>query len=437
MHHSLGDVDVMTTEVCLSHPSELPAAYAEEVDLLFHTIELWWANHAIHKQLDHIDLNATHARLRRRAATSSSLFDYAIAVREELWTLGDGHLRLQQTHRQFEKRFTSGLSFNEVIEGLALAWVEHSDSATTHLLERGDLLIEIDGVPVESYLQSVRLQPGSTADQRRWNAIRSLSYQERFPNEPPQPKQFLMEKPGGRRLSIDVSWVPAPNNTATPNCVRGRLMEPRVGLLEINSFYCCDEFGQVSDKEFHGQAKRAADTLEDVDELIVDLRHNGGGRDQQAKIAASLLTPEALEWFRYKHMSPYDDGSMQTFEKSYVDNRKLSLPSISYRRLCFLVGPGCFSTAEIFASAFKHQADVIFVGDTTAGGAGNPIEFRLPYSGLAISIPVTQFSGPGSDTSLIEGSGITPDFKVVQTLADLLNGRDTVLDRALFSLRQP
>lgn len=212
-------------------------------------------------------------------------------------------------------------------------------------------------------------------------------------------------------------------------------MEPRVGLLEINSFYCCDEFGQVSDKEFHGQAKRAAATLEDVNELIVDLRHNGGGRDQQAQIAASLLTEGSLEWFRYKHLSPYDDGSMHTFEKSYVDNRKLSLPSIPYRRLCFLVGPGCFSTGEIFASAFK-QPDVIFVGDATAGGAGNPMEFRLPYSGLAISIPVTQFSAPGSDTKLIEGSGITPDLKVLQTLTDLVNGRDTVLDRALFSLKQ-
>jgi hypothetical protein len=45
-------------------------------------------------------------------------------------------------------------------------------------------------------------------------------------------------------------------------------------------------------------------TLSGVSHLLIDLRRNMGGRDQQAQIAARLLSNKSQEWFRYRHVLP-------------------------------------------------------------------------------------------------------------------------------------
>jgi C-terminal processing protease CtpA/Prc len=274
------------------------------------------------------------------------------------------------------------------------------------------------------------LRPGSTPSQRRWNAISSLAFRELLPGEEPSPSTVSVEDDRGEARTVSLQWKPVAVEQPTPHCVRGKLLEESLGYLDIRSFYCRDELGQVSDLEFRRQLIAAATLLANVQTLIVDLRSNGGGRDQQAQLAASLLTTEEIEWVRYRHVMFPHAADATDPQKSYL--RPLNLPfRLHPSRLLLLTGPGTFSTAEVFVGAFSRRDSTITVGESTGGGAGNPVEFRLPLSGLTVSIPVSEYFLPGSNHDRIEGRGIDPNIRVVASANDIRLGRDKVLETAI------
>lgn len=406
--------------------------YLQEVQFLQHIINFWWANRTVHERVDQVDIMAIFDRLSDRVQEVSSIWEYAIVLREELWNFGDGHLQLGPTFCQIERNFISNLNFSSVQEGVALArkYLPRTDNLTIDP-EPGDLLVEIDGYPTETYLEGVRLRPGSTPAHRRWNAILSLSWQKRFPTEKPSPTEVVLRKPNGQHYALPVLWELASTNLPTPNCVRGNLIEAGIGYLELCTFCCRDELGQINDAEFLRQARYAISRVAGVDHLLVDLRRNAGGRDQQGQIAASLFTREPIEWFRYLHSLPYRDIHQLVPDRAYTNPEKWELPQAFSPQLWILIGPGCFSTSEVFASSLRYRGNVRFVGEPTGGGAGNPLDFRLPYTGLTITIPVSEFYMAGSDTHGIEASGIVPDLYVKQTAADLRADRDTIRDQIL------
>ena len=413
--------------------------FDDEIDFLYYIIRRWWANLIVHEQVDEINLEETFERLRQRAKETVDIWDYAVALREELWTLGDGHLKVIKSLHNNELLFKSNVLFAPVKDGVGLVSAESQAVVDDSSIcpERGDLLVEIQGCPTETYLQSVRLQPGSSPMHRLWNAIISLSYQERFLNEVTSPTEVTLQKENGEFYLLPISWLPLSKNRPTPNCVRSEMVDKDIAYIEIRSFSCRDEFGQIGDAEFYRQTMSAATTIESFDHLIVDIRRNCGGRDQQAQIASSLFSTEPMEWFKYRHREPYK--SIKTLEPEMVYTNPLmwSVPkSFHSAQLWFLIGPGCFSTSEVFASALKNKREVIFIGEPTAGGAGNPQEFHLPYSGISITIPVSEFYMAGENLTPIEANGIVPDFTVVQTIANLLTGRDIVLERALSAVKE-
>ena len=73
------------------------------------------------------------------------------------------------------------------------------------------------------------------------------------------------------------------------------------------------------------------------------------------------------------------------------------------------------------------------VGDTTAGGTGNPISETLP-NGWTCTIPRWRVLTP--DKGIFEGVGLAPDVTVGITDEDAADGLDTILDRAIDLLAQ-
>jgi C-terminal processing protease CtpA/Prc len=328
------------------------------------------------------------------------------------------------------------MAFTQVREGIALAGVDGRPAHAQDDAARGDVVVEVDGLSPESYLDGFRLSPGSTRDQRRANAVRSLSWQDRFPHEVPSPSLVVLCTAEGHRSALSLPWTSVRRDAPTPRCVRAEVLGGGVGLLEIRSFYCRDGLGQVSDAEFARQAFAAAEALRGAEGIAVDLRGNSGGRDQQAQIAAGLFTPDAIEWLRHRHPASTHELALPPGpEPTYLEPALRSSSTLFGRRLCLLTGPATFSTAELFAAALRNGCGAHLVGGRTAGGAGNPVEFRLPYSGLSLSVPVAEYFAPGPSGASIEGNGLEPEISAVQELDDLRAGRDSVLARARDVLR--
>jgi C-terminal processing protease CtpA/Prc len=69
----------------------------------------------------------------------------------------------------------------------------------------------------------------------------------------------------------------------------------------------------------------------------------------------------------------------------------------------------------------------VTIGATSAGSPGQPLQVRLLEDwSLRLSVVRDAFPGGGDFT----GTGVAPEVPVVQTVNDLLAGRDAALERA-------
>jgi C-terminal processing protease CtpA/Prc len=137
---------------------------------------------------------------------------------------------------------------------------------------------------------------------------------------------------------------------------------------------------------------------------------------------------------RHQHRDPFT-GEPGVLSSTYLDLNSSPCIARSERNLWFLIGPGCSSTAEILASAFRVRTGVRFIGEPTAGCVGDPVEFRLPRLLLGVTIPIAKYFFPGTGMP-IEGRGVLPDLHVTQTASDLQMGVDTALASIVRTIRE-
>ena len=156
--------------------------------------------------------------------------------------------------------------------------------------------------------------------------------------------------------------------------------------------------------------------------IILDLRGNPGGFGGMAiPVAARLVSAETnLGMIQFRDFA----------------NNLVAAPSLGSKpftgKVVILTDEGSASTSEILAAGLQEAKRASVVGESTVGAAlGSTIE-ALP-GGAVMQIPVAGFKTPKGVT--IEGRGVQPDRRVLETRASLLAGQDLVLDEAVLLAR--
>ncbi|WP_282163218.1 S41 family peptidase [Ulvibacterium marinum] len=195
-----------------------------------------------------------------------------------------------------------------------------------------------------------------------------------------------------------------------------------------------------------------------INNLIIDLRNNGGGTDRLTSLLYSYLSEKPFKWnrrMRVKNLNYHGyttDYSYNVYQYAqdevgdiWVTNgEELFMPhkvsSPSFRgRVVVLVNGLTFSAGSILASYIKSAGRGKIVGEESGGYSngvtgGRTVSFKLKHTGIYFSIPPLQtfFELESQD----DNRGVFPDHPISPTISDIVSGRDLVLDFAIRSFRE-
>ena len=211
------------------------------------------------------------------------------------------------------------------------------------------------------------------------------------------------------------------------------VLEDQIGFLSYNS--CTDKKGF---KKFLKQTFKRL-KKENINQLIIDIRANGGGNSSLNDLLLSYITKKAYRqssgryWkvskqaqlgyqntiheksFGKKFMKRYlaaEDQSILESEE-YTLNRPKSPLNYFKGNTCFLIGPNTFSSANFLADAVKTYQLSTLIGVATGeytNDFGEQLSFALPHSGHYIYVSSTYDIGTKGNFTLFEP--VYPDIKV-------------------------
>ena len=183
-----------------------------------------------------------------------------------------------------------------------------------------------------------------------------------------------------------------------------------IGYLRISTF--------KKDSWEESDLSEALFYLKNTNGLIIDVRNNNGGSSKMTKMVIGRLTE-----FKIRNLPIKYNGHWR--EADFIE----PIGSSQYLRpIAILINGACFSSTEDFLAICDQLPQIALIGDTTAGGSGNPDWYFLSGSK---SIRICRSYICRMDSLPIEWNGISPDIRIVQTEKDLKNGVDKQLEYAM------
>ncbi len=223
---------------------------------------------------------------------------------------------------------------------------------------------------------------------------------------------IALDRPGHAE-AVTVSVTRAP--IQIPAVFQARVLEGGVGYLQIYQF--ADRTG--------ADVQRAIERMErdGMRALVLDVRANVGGWLHELTATLNALLPPGRSIYQESTRS----GQARTTRTSGVPVLPSHIPVI------VLVDEGTASAAELLGAALQEQGRATLMGAKTSGAVEASVLYPLADDS-ALSVTILRLStGQGRR---LEGVGLTPDIPVALNVADLDQGRDTQLQRAILLARQ-
>ena len=380
------------------------------------------------KTLGGLDWTALRAKYEPLAVGAPDQATFYRFLNQMLGELGQSHLEVSgpgapaSPHLDASSDEPSGGSAEpgltvRAIEGRAtITAVRPGSPAERAGLRPGFLVTEIGGWPVTPVTRAARpLRPVEERFFLRVAAARRLSgapgsrvaLKYLDANDQPGHVVLVREQPTDKPVKLGLLPALYPDVRVTQS--------GDVGILSFNLFLSEGVLPKVS-SALDGFRARGAKAV------IIDLRGNPGGQGAVAiPIAARLVDkPVTLGTLQFREFA-------QTFTAS---------PSLGVKPftgpVVILTDEGTASTAEIFAAGLQEAGRAQVVGGTSLG-AVLPSQVESLPGGAVIQYVVADFKTPKG--VLLEGRGVQPNRRVVETRAALLSGRDPVLDAAMATAR--
>ena len=353
--------------------------------------------------------------------------EFESAVRDLLAELRISHVVF--FHRSLQKipsNYSIGATFQPCPVDGSARWmfqdVHHGSPPASAQIQPGDLLLEIDGQPIN----------------------------------PPEMPAFRMggfceigvEKLNGERSTVRLG-VPLPKSKwhpiNRPRLVSWSKPEPGTAYLKAVGFP-----GQVG-MDVAREIDHAISELRDCDRLIVDLRGNPGGGAGGLRLMGYMTPgklPVGYSLSRKRAEKGYQKEKLKRFDR--IPARKTELYGLLFRfalsdksivmvteglgpqpfhgGIVLLVNQHTASAAETITGFARENKLAAIVGTKTAGQVLGGTGFKVGHE-FVLRIPVMTFYTGNGDC--LEGKGVEPDYQVELSRDILKQGRDAQFDKAI------
>src|SRR6266705_193763 len=298
--------------------------------------------------------------------------------------------------------------------------------------ERLAEILAVQGIPAESWItDSILPEIAAATPEARWQrAVAAM-----LEGEKGTALHLLLRLPGSEERGISVTRSVSLNDPWPLQPPALQIDSLPEGIVVVRL--------QLTDAGAVQQFDRAFPTFDGVRGLVVDLRGAAGGRpDAGYQILARLTTgsfPTVLQ--RTPQYRPgmrvlwWQGGGGRGVADSATAWYTVPPDSVAPRSdrpaytgpIALLASALTAGAAEDMLAAFRNTARGVIIGTTSAGSPGVPLDLPL-VKRWSLQLSVTREAFPnGTDFS---GTGVAPDIPVVQTVSDVLTGRDAALERA-------
>ncbi|MEJ7611950.1 MAG: S41 family peptidase [Ferruginibacter sp.] len=264
-----------------------------------------------------------------------------------------------------------------------------------------------------------------------------------------------------RTILIKPNELPGPRKVFPPWLELKYRPEFNAAILTINSF-------EIKTIRFRDSLAGIFKTIQqkNIEHLILDIRENGGGNNENVAELFSYLTSDSFRhlnraemngsnftydrYFTNRQLPAHPEGLPEANGKYAVNNRysgtSFRQPANAARfkgQAILLISGHTSSAASEFAALVRFHKSAVIVGEETGGGyyggtGGVYINLVLPGSGIEARIPIVRiFNDVGQDTTRQPaGRGTLPDYTVIPTIENILSGKDIQMEAALNQIRK-
>ncbi|MDA9774499.1 S41 family peptidase [Saprospiraceae bacterium] len=193
-----------------------------------------------------------------------------------------------------------------------------------------------------------------------------------------------------------------------------KVKEKNIGYIHINAM-------SEADPE---SIDEALEELKDKDALILDIRNNSGGDDLfSTRVAGAFADKEELIYTVQAKTGPEHDDFEE--KRSFYSN---VLGDSYLKPVVVLTDRYTVSAAEIFLLHMNSFDHVTQIGDSTSGDFSDVGSGKFLPNGWFYQYSIMKFLLP--DGTSLDGVGHIPDVYVKNTLQDLENDTDKVMEKA-------
>jgi C-terminal processing protease CtpA/Prc len=392
---------------------ELPDAGFQLLGLFrfWNIIRYWYPYRDL---IDH-DWDSVLTEFIPRVGLARSAHAYKLAMMALIAQVGDTHANLWSSLGVRPPEGDSLLPINvRFIEGRPVVTSLVADQASSGF-QRGDVIVEIDGMPVEKLVAQWAPFYGDSNETARLRDIGA--FMGRGPKGPAKVRVLR----GTEIIDVDTARVQPPKSKSLIGPWHD-LPGPTFRLLSKDVAYL--KLSSVKAAEATWYVEQAAGTKG----WIIDMRDYPS--DFVVFALGSHLVAKDTEFARFTAGTLADPGA-------FAFSKALSLVPESPHyggKVVILVDDATQSAAEYTAMAFRSDPMAVVVGSTTAGADGNVAQIPLPGGLRSMISSIGVFYPDKRPTQRI---GIVPDIVVKPTIAGVRAGRDEVLEAGLRQILGP